>query len=162
MCHVQVTTRDDCKMCQETEYLTWSVVSNTDNITCRQWITTDRATLGTAQSCADFLKYFAKKLNILIHPYFRAWQQSCFYTEMKLKLKLEKILTFPKTTTSSYKMKYKVFIGTMLGICGLLLKKLNGTARQCCCYQWKGILWHHWETRDQTLQTIHDYSYKEI
>jgi hypothetical protein len=41
---------------------------STDNVTYRQWMTTDRSTLDiNAQSCVTLQNSFAKKLNILIH-----------------------------------------------------------------------------------------------
>jgi hypothetical protein len=47
--------------------------NNADNITYRQWMTTDRSTLETAvQSCSAFLKSFAEKLDIMLHHSFIA------------------------------------------------------------------------------------------
>jgi hypothetical protein len=65
---------------------------NIDNITYKEWKTTDRSTPETTvQSCTHFLKSFAEKLNILFLYSFIAWHQSYFYTELKLKFKTGEI-----------------------------------------------------------------------
>jgi hypothetical protein len=66
--------------------------NNIDNVTYRHWMTTDISDLETTvQSCSDFTKSFAEKLNILLYRSFVAWHQSCFYKEVKLKLKTGEI-----------------------------------------------------------------------
>jgi hypothetical protein len=58
----------DCEMCPEAENLIKNIEqrfedNNEDNITYRQWMTTDRSTLErTVQSCSDFLELFAERL----------------------------------------------------------------------------------------------------
>jgi hypothetical protein len=112
----------ECEMWPGTENLIKSIEqiwsNNTDNIICRQWMTTARSTLETTvQSFSDILESFAEELNTQLHHSFTAWHQSCFYKELLLKPKVEKLLLFViflKTTTPSYKMKYKVFTGTLL------------------------------------------------
>jgi hypothetical protein len=65
-------------MCLGTENLIKNIAQefkddNIDNVTYRQWMTTDRSTLETiVQSCSDFLKSFAKMLNIWLRHSFIA------------------------------------------------------------------------------------------
>jgi hypothetical protein len=110
--------KGDCEMYPGTENLITIVLqkledNNMDNITYTQWMVSVRSTLETTvQSCSDFLKSFAEKLNILICHSFIARQQSRFNKELKLKLKtvqIDVICDFLKTTPSSHKMKLQGF-----------------------------------------------------
>jgi hypothetical protein len=58
-----------------------------DEVTYKQWLTTDRSTLETiTHSAEEFLEIFFEKLQVLLRNSSSAIQQSSFVNELKLAL----------------------------------------------------------------------------